>query len=350
MANPAPDCLITLLGLAPAALPCYSLPADFTLAALSASAAGTWLSDVPGLQLGPTSAASAATDLYAQLDKARRVGAGFLRADLEAGRAKSFGAPLYQQRGTFGGPGNGQLAPAGTRARLQFYTNYRPEAAWRISRLSLYTDGLVTDAPLLLNGQQVALLTGGGAAGTVTGLPIGGLQVPLDGVVHTLEVVLPADVRPRLNSFFAGCFSCQAGSPWSQSVKNSVRDITATTPGNGLALSVNEECVADADLLCYAIGADGPDQPARYPELARHLGLALLFKAAEQFTVGLLASRAVNRYTMLEPKDLSFLATRYASEYATRAAWLNSPAGLGQVQHPCYEGPAAVGPYKIRTT
>ncbi len=346
--SPAPDCLTALIGLSDGALPCFALPTDATEAAAAVSSAtGLYLADGDGLKLGPAPGAGPASDLYPQLAKARKLAAFHLRTALEAARGKSSGLPLFQGRGSLGGLGNGQLMPAGTRALLSFYTNERRAGAWRVVDLSLYTDVAVTAAPLLLDGVQVGLLTTTGPTGTTSGLPAGGVVIPLDGNQHTLEVLLPVGVRVRANNFFAGCFSCQAGSPWFSSVigtrqpngtylGGSLGNITATTPGNGFAITVKQECTVDADLLCYVVQPDADETQARYPELARYLGIALLYKAAELFTDSLLASNAVNRYTMLEPKMLLALSEGYAAKYQQYLAWLNSPEGMGQVQHPCF--------------
>jgi hypothetical protein len=42
---------------------------------------------------------------------------------------------------------------------------------------------------------------------------------------------------------------------------------------------------------------------------------------------------------MLEPKMLVALAERYQAKTLEYTAWLASPNGLGQVQHPCYLKP-----------
>lgn len=348
---PAPDCLTTLLGLTDTAPACYTLPVDEAeLAAVTDTATGLYLTDAEGLRLGPATGQQCGTDIYDRLAKARRLGAFQLRADLEAGRLKSFGPSVFQQRGSLGGTSNGQLAPVGTPARLRFATAHRYAGAYRLTRLALYADQPVTDAPLLLDGEQVSLVSSvsGPVKGLLSGLPAGGLLVPLDGESHTLEVVLPDGVRVYRNKVY--CFGCNAGSPWALSVKNSILGWDSNTEANGLSLQAAEECTADADMLCYIIGSDEEGSPARYPDLTRHIGLALLYKAAQLFTDSLLADANKSRYTMLEPKALAALSDKYAGEYTQRLAWLNSPGGLGQVQHPCYAGSPSRGPSIIRTT
>lgn len=345
--TPAPDCLLRLIGLSRGAGSCFALPAEGETGFITDSATGLYLDSTEGLMLRPASDKSPAGDVWELLRKARELGAFKLRDALEAGRTGSYGAKLYQQRGVLGGQGNGQLAPVGTRALLTFNTNARREGAWRITRLQLYTSVGVIDAPLLLDGNPVALLTTDGV-GNTTGLPAGGLLIPLDGNQHTLEVLLPEGVRVKANNFFAGCFSCQAGSPWALTVKNNLQNVVATTPGNGFSVSIAEECTADPDFLCYATGNDYGDT-LRYPELARHIGIALLYRAAELFTRGLLVNQQLSRYTMLEPKALAYLADKYQEEADTRTKWLVSPDGLGSVSHPCFTGPPRRGPGLIWT-
>jgi hypothetical protein len=339
--TPAPDCLTSLIGLSRGEGSCVALP-DGDTAFITDSATGLFLDSVEGLSLKAAPAATPAGDVWQRLKQARELAAFQVRAALEAKRAGSYGIPLYSQRGVLGGQGNGQLMPVGTKAVMGFYTNARREGAWRITRLQVYLSAGVIDAPLLLDNEQVALLTADGG-GATTGLPAGGLLIPLDGNYHTLEVLLPDGVRVKANNFFAGCFSCQAGSPWSLAVKNNLQNVTATTPGNGFALSIVEECTADPDFLCFATGKDAGATTFRYPEIARYIGIALLYKAAELFTIGLLAGKDSNRYTMLEPKSLDQLGSHYNAQAAQYIGWLNSVEGLGTVQHPCFLGPPSRG-------
>lgn len=344
------DCLTSLLGLSKGSQ-CFPLPTDpDAAAAIRDSSTGLWLDMAEGLRLQPASGSTAATDLYERMAAARALAVVQVRTMLTMGA----GIPLYSKRGTLGGLGNGQLSPVGTRALMRFYTNARREGAWRITKLQLFTDQVVTDAPLLLDGEEKGRLSSD-AQGRTSGLPATGLLIPLDGNEHELEVLLPEGVRVRANNFFAGCFSCQRGTPWFVSVQHNLQNVSAQTPGNGFAISVEEECTAEPDFLCFAVGSDRTDADGkpvfRYPQLAQALGLALLYKSAELFTTGLLANQQLNRYTMLEPKALAELRDYYGSKLNTMSpdgtgnyiGWLNSPEGLGQVQHPCYLRPPARG-------
>lgn len=363
-----PDCLTSLLGLSDGTSTCFALPTDpDEAAAVTASATGLYLDEVEGLRLQAATGAPGgpATDLWQRLAKARKLAVEEVRQALEVGKGKSFGTPIYQQRGTLGGLGNGTLMPVGTRAYMPFYTNARLAGAWRIMSLQLFTDVAVTDAPLLLDGVQVAELSTTGASGVTSGLPPEGLLIPLDGNQHTLEVTLPPTVRVRQNNFFAGCFSCQQGNPWFKSVigtkqpsgiytGGSLSNVTATTQGNGFSITVREECAIKSDMLCYAIGSDYSDADGpvpRYIGLPKAIGRAIMYKAAELFTIDLLANQQRSRYTMLEPKALDDLVDYYRTKQATiqpdgtggYLPWLNSPEGLGQVQHPCFLKPVVAG-------
>jgi hypothetical protein len=348
-----PDCLLSLVGLSQGST-CFPLPTDPDAAAkVSASSAGLWVDMVEGLRLQPAQGSQAAADLFDRMAKARALAVVQVRQAIAAKRTASYGIPLYQQRGTFGGLGNGQLMPVGTRALLSFYTNARREGAWRVTGMKLYTDQAVADVPVLLDGEEVARITTNSAGGAAS-LDV---LIPLDGNQHTLEAILPEGVRVKSNTFFSGCFGCQQGSPWAQTVRNNLQNVTAQTPGNGFAISVVEECTAEPDFLCFAVGTDEGQPQPRYADIKRAIGLAILYKAAELFTTDLLGSSQLSRYTSLEPKALAELRDYYASKLAQASpdgtgnylGWLGSPEGLGQVQHPCYLGPPQAPPGKVWT-
>lgn len=347
---PPPDCLLSLVGLSAGTNSCFPLPTDPIAAkAVTDSATGKYLDTVEGLRLQavPLVPGGPATDLWDRLAKVRAQAVALVRAALEAGQAKSYGVALFQQRGTLGGSGNGQLAPVGTPALLRFYTNYARSGAWRITKLSVYTNLPLVAAPLLLDGAVVATIDTD-AKGLATGLPAAGFVLPLDGNEHTLEVVLPAGVRVYTNKLY--CFGCHAGSPWAAAVKANVRGWDSSTLGNGLSFFAAQECTEPADLLCYAIGSDYSDANGpvpRYVGLPNAIALAIQYKAAELFCLDLLANQQRSRYTMLEPKALDELIGYYQGKQAKimpdgtggYLPWLNSPEGLGQVQHPCYVRP-----------
>jgi hypothetical protein len=317
------DCLISLLGLAASPPACFPFPVAGDTEFITASSTGLYLTMAEGLELRIGAAATAATDLWQRLDNARALAAGQVRL-LLAGNDRR-GQPIYEQRGVLGGAGNGQLA-------LQ------------LTQVKLYTDQTLAAVPLLLDGQPVGQIPADphGGLGLVATLPAGGLLIPLDGREHTLEAVLPPGVRVRANTLFAGCFDCQKGSPWSLSVQRNLQEVAASTQGAGFSLSVAEACAAP-EYLCYATGKEADATDLRYPEVAKYVAHALLYKAAELFTVGIMTGASTNRYTMLEPNMLPALAERYHAKTLEYTAWLASPKGLGQVQHPCYLKPAVRG-------
>jgi hypothetical protein len=337
---PAPDCLLAFIGLSAASLPCFALPTPAegqTNAAITESATGLYLTTVEGLSLRPAASSTlngtAATDLWARLSNARLLATQHVRTALEQARQGSYGTPLFTQRGTLGGLGNGQLLPVGTRALMTFHTNARRNGAWRITQLQLYTDQNVADVPLLVDGVQKATITTNGT-GMVT-LADGGILIPLDGNDHTVEAVLPEGVRVKANKLF--CLGCQANTPWGRCVTTNLRNVTSSTSGNGFAVTITEECTeATTDVLCYAVATDN--------ELAQSVGFAIMYKAAELFTDSLLVEKQVSRYTMLEPKELGALAAKYEAKSMEHVKWLSSWAGLGRVRHPCYLCPPNPGP------
>ncbi len=349
MANSTPDCLLALVGLSAAGSACFPLPEEAAaLPGITDSLSGYYVDEVPGLRLGNKADSQKANDLYDRLALARRVATQEVRAALEAGRAKSYGVPRFAQRGTLGGQGNGQLLPAGTRALLTFCTAYAREGAWRLSRLQVYASQPLTDAPLLLDGSQVALLSTD-TSGKASGLPAEGVLIPLDGQRHTLEVVLPDGARVRSNQLY--CFGCNAGSPWALAVKRAVTGWDNSSLAYGFSFYAAEECLETPDLLCFAVGSDLADGPARYPDIVKYVAKAIQYKAAAVFLDGLLATQATGRYTMLEPKGLAELRDECERKLTTAGldgtgnylSWLNSADGLGQVQHPCYLTPVARG-------
>jgi hypothetical protein len=336
------DCLIALLGLAATPPACFPFPTTGSTDFITDSSTGLYLTMAEGLELRIGASATAATDLWQRLDNARTLAAEQVRL-LLAGNDRR-GLPLYAERGALGGAGNGQLAPVGTPALLRFATNERPGGALRLTQLKLYTDQTLAAVPLLLDGQLVGQIPADphGGLGLAFTLPAGGLLIPLDGQVHTLEAVLPVGVRVRANTLFAGCFDCQKATPWSLSVQRNLREVAASTQGNGFSISVTETCAAP-EYLCFATGQEEDSPDFRYPQVAKYVAHALLYKAAELFTVGIMTGTTTNRYTMLEPKMLPVLAERYQAKTLEYTAWLASPNGLGQVQHPCYLKSAARG-------
>lgn len=346
MPTAPPDCLAGLIGLSAAGSACFPLPAvvaPATNAAITESRSGLYLDRVEGLLLKPTSGQSAGGELYARLDAARAQAGPLVRAELAKGRALATGAARYEQRGTLGGPGNGQLLPAGTPARMLLHTLAQPFGAWRILGLQLYTDVPVTAAPVLLDGLPIGTLSGSGPGGALVPLAGAGLRIPFDGAVHTLEVTLPAGVRLFANNLW--CSSCQRHSPWGQSLGRSLLAECAGYSGGGLAVQVQEECTESLDPLCFAIAAA--------PELGAAVALAVQYKAAELFILSLSVGAQASRYLMLEPKELDALREYYAAKNHNPGdgflPWLSGPDGLGRIQHPCYFGaPARLG--IIRTT
>jgi hypothetical protein len=340
---PAPaDCLISLLGLAASPPACFPFPADADAqAAITASSTSLYLTMAEGLELRIGANATAATDLWQRLDNARTLAAQQVPLLLATSAQRGFA--LYQQAGTIGGQGRGVLEPLGTPASLVLKTADRPAGALRVRRLQLFTNAAVANVPLLLDGEQIGTISTNASQAESMSQEF---VLPLDGESHTLTASLPEGVRPVVNKLF--CFGCAGNSPWALSIKKNLPDVADSTPGRGFVLSLSEECTA-GNFLCFAAGADEGAPDFRYPEVAKYLAHALLYKAAELFTVGILTGASTNRYTMLEPKMLVVLAERYQAKTLEYTGWLNSPDGLGQVQHPCFLRPGQRGPALVWT-
>jgi hypothetical protein len=152
------------------------------------------------------------------------------------------------------------------------------------------------------------------------------LLIPLDGQRHTLEAQLTTGNLAYANKLF--CPGCSGGGVWGKAVAKDLKNITAATLAQGFVLELQEVCDYDTtDLICYATD---------FNDLQQQLGYALVYMAAEIMLTSLITDAAVSRYTMLEPKMIPALAAKYAAEAAAAVKWLNSAAGLGRLEHPCY--------------
>lgn len=339
---PTTDCLAGLIGLSAGANACFPLPTVVSPSnndAITVSRSGLYLDTVEGLMLRPAQGQSAASDLYTRLANARTLAESTVRTALAQRSRTRSGAQLYAQRGVLGGIGNGVLQPLGTPARMQFYTKAARFGAFRLVSLQLYTDIAVTSVPVLLDGVQVGTLTAGGPGGLFVPLvadePV---RIPFDGNLHTLEAILPENVRVHTNKMW--CSSCQKNTPWGLALaRNLVEAQCASSSGGGFAVQLQEECTETLDKLCYAIAVDTPEG-VELGELGHSVAFAILYKAAELFTDSLLVDAQVSRYTMLEPKALGALAAKYQAQSEAHVAWLSDIDGLGRINHPCYAGPA----------
>lgn len=323
-----PDPLLSLVGLSRAGglcfpLPPVSLPTDNDY--ITASDSGYYVDALPGLELG-TIGGNPASDAYQRMAKARAFALVSLRAALRIG---GIGQPLYQERGTLGGTGNGAV---GTPGPLVLYTTYREAGALRITSIRLNTTAGVLDVPVLLDGTEVARLTATNAGPQ----PIS-LTIPLDGQRHELLAMLPEGVRPLENKLH--CSPCSGQSAWGKAVARNLQNVTATTSAQGFQLVLAEACAADvADLLLFAVSGEDLGAQERRQQLAQ----ALVYLSASAFVRGLVVGAQANRYTVLEPKMLPALGEYFDAEAAKSIKWLNGTEGLGRVQHPCY---ACVAPY-----
>lgn len=336
MDTPPADCFANLIGLSAAGSTYFPLPPGAG-ESVTLSRSGLFLDIVEGLLLCPAAGQSAASDLYARLDKARALAMPAVRMALDQRRRTTQGLPRFAQRGTLGGLGNGSLMSPGSAARMTFYTNAARFGVFRVLSLQLYTDLPVTNAPVLFDGVLVGTLTAGGTGGSFVPLVVSApLHIPFDGNRHTLEVTIPAGVRVRSNNMW--CAGCMRSTPWGMALARNLNEsLCASATGGGLAVLVQEECTEPLDSLCYALSVDA--QPnGGLGILARSIAFSALYKAAEYFTDSLLIDAQVSRYTMLEPKALGALASKYQAQAESHLAWLAGPDALGSVRHPCFCG------------
>lgn len=334
MSSPAPDCLAGLIGLSAAGLTCWPLPTVGSTAYITDSASGLYLDRVEGLLLKPAAGQSAGPAFYTLLDNARAQAIEAVRVAIAQRSKSATGLPLFSQRGTIGGLGNGQLLPEGSPARVSFYTQARRFGAFRIVSLQLYTNVAVTGAAVLLDGVQIGTLTStgpGGAFVPVDGATADQLRIPFDGNQHTLEAVLPDGVRVHANNLW--CAPCQRNTPWGLTLARNFTPECATATGGGFAVQLQEECTEPLDALCYALSVDA--------ELRQSVAFAVQYTAAELFTISLAVGADTNRYLAMAPKELDALGQHYHGKAEEHLAWLAGPDGIGRVRHPCYAGPAA---------
>ncbi|KAA9333401.1 hypothetical protein F0P96_10555 [Hymenobacter busanensis] len=316
MPNPS-DCLHGLLGLSQSGIACFPLPAD--AAFITASTTGLYLDTVEGLSFKPGLSQTPGADLYDRLRRARQQAIEVIYTNL-ATRAKSQAGKLrYSEAGTLGGPGNGQFATEGT-AKLTLPTVYRPNGRYQLQSLQLLTDQTVSGVPVYLNGELLATVTTNAAP-----VALVDKYIPFSGEAYVLEAALPAGVRPRLNTLTCGC-----GNPFVNAVRAAlVPGANVKAPAGGFVVSVAEQCTVDASPVCYAL--------SQSDELARYVGIALMYKTAEHVVVGFMAEAGYNRYTSLEPKTLQALAELYHTKTDEYLSWLLSAEGIGSVANPCYQ-------------
>lgn len=321
------DCLVGLTGLTRAGSACFPLPSAPELrTAYTDSASGLYVDEVPGLSLQPTVGQTGANDTWTRLDKARNQALQDVAHRL--GSRLSSDRPLFTKAGLLGGLGTGAYDAVNLRAVLRLPTVLRPGGALRLDSATLYTDTAVEDVPVLLDGGEVARLATN--AGPVA---LSGVLVPLDGQVHELTAALPDGVRVRTNTVTCGC-----SNPFVAAMRLNLTDVRGRAGGFGV--QITEVCALETP-LCHALSQD--------EEIRRAVGFAVQFLTAANFCVGLLTDAAYNRYTMLEPKALEFLAGKYTQDAERFLLWLVGPEGISRVPHPCYVcAPSAWHPTRSR--
>ncbi|MBF9140842.1 hypothetical protein [Hymenobacter properus] len=336
------NCLESLVGLAPAALPCFPLPSgdtDWITASSRAGSAGgaVYVSQLAGLNFQPAKA-DPPTDVYDRLGKARNSAAAYVRTAIQQARGYGFGAALFSASGQLGKAGNGSVYQGA--AALTLTTNYVEGGGYKVTALALQTTVTVADVAIQLDGVTVATITTNAPLQSITPFVI-----PFDGAVHQLVPVgLPDGVRPLTGQLFCttGCNSMGPGT-FGGSVARGLSGVTSSTPNAGFLLRVQEVCTAEDDVLCYATTASA--------ELADSLARAVQAMAGYYFLMDLFSQANYSRYTLLDQKQMDYLANTQFKPYADQMiAWLSQPQGLGRLKHPCYTcQPNPYGPRLAKT-
>lgn len=334
---PAADCLESLIGLAAGPVPCFPFPTDEAQqTAITTSVTGLYLADVEGLPIRPAnSTQTGPRDFYDRLAQARRTGVATLRSALTKGLAGIFTeAPGWQgQLGStsFTGTGSGN-------ARLLLYTQQKPGQVLRITSVGVLTDQAITDLTLTVDGvAQPQLLVSNQGGQTLSEQ----LSIPLDGQTHTLEVVLPDGVRPRISKVCCqGCGGCGILETFLRGTDNGQR---VDWLSYGISISASVQCLPGAkDVLCYASAED--ENGSRFPEIRTILAQAVWYASAEKYCIGLLTDTAEgSRYTAFTPEALTNQITMYAKLVDQHVTWLVSRQALAGMKHPCYLCQGGIG-------
>jgi hypothetical protein len=335
------NCLESLVGLAPEALPCFPFPdgaTDWITASSRTGSAGggVFISQLAGLSF-QAAKGEPATDLYQRLSKARNGAASYVRTAIQQAPKYGFGQPRFTASGQLGKPGNGSVYQGA--AALTLTTGYAEGGAYRVTALALQTTVTVADVVIQLDGVTVATIT------TNTPLqPVTPFLIPFDGANHQLiPVGLPDGVRPLAGQLYCttGCNSKAPGT-FGASVAKFLPEVTSATSNAGFLLKVEEACgTIESDMLCYATTANA--------ELADSLARAVQAMGGYYFLMDLFSLANYSRYTLLDTKQMEYLATNVFKKYADELiAWLSQPTGLGRLTHPCYT--CAPNPYGPRIT
>lgn len=314
-----PDCLLSLVALTKGDNDCLPLPtgapADYT-----ATAEGLYLDRAEGLSLLGIPADKA----FKLLNAARAIGVSELRSDLNRAFASRYTARASWQGG-LGRTDFTESAQSGAPALLTLDTRHLEGQSLRLVSMILLTDQAVDNAQLLLDGAPVGpVFSGGGGALTPVGIDV---TVPLDGLTHTLSVVLPPATRARLVKIACGgCGHARVLEPY-------LRNASAQSAG----LSFQAQTVCSDDLLCTAVSFGG--------EARRSLAWGVFTKAVETFAIERITGTGANtNVNALNVDDWKFLADRYATKYRQWLDWLTTPeGGLRAEASPCYACKTAAG-------
>ncbi|MGI4864153.1 MAG: hypothetical protein ACRYFZ_09550 [Janthinobacterium lividum] len=338
-AAPILTCLEQLVGLAPAPLPCFAFPTDYSdtnwiTDSSRAGAAGgaVYVATLAGLNFGAAKS-DPATDLYQRLHDARTQAAQYVRTAIQQAPKYGLGHAKYTAGGYLGKAGNGSVYAGG--AALTLTTAYRAGGGYLVKGLGMLTTTPATAVPVLLDGTLVATInTNAGSQ------PVTPFVIPFDGHSHLLTATLPTGVLPLSGQLF--CPPCGGNSPFALSVRASLPTLTAAMNNAGFMLAVTEACVGpQADVLCYAA------TPSVNDELADTLAQAVQGMAGYFYLTGLFHLASRSRYTLLEDKKMSELAAYFKASADQNIAWLAQPNGLARLPNDCYT--CAPNPYAPRT-
>ena len=315
------NCLESLVGLAPEALPCFTFPdgdTDWITASSreGSAAGGVWISRLAGLKF-QTVQKDPAADIYDKLNNARSEAATYVRRAITQAPKYGYGVKRYAAKGLLGKAGNGSPYLGGP---LSLPTYAREAGGYRVTGLAMQATATVADVVIELDGAPVATL-----ATNASVQPVTPFVIPFDGHPHVLRALLPDGVRPLVGQLY--CRTCGGSSPFATSVGSSLVGVTTATSNAGFFLQVEETCLGDAaDALCYAT--------TQRDELADALAQAVVAMSAYYYLLSLFSTQGYNRYTLLEQKQMPALADRFKETADQNIIWLASN-GLGRLSNPC---------------
>jgi hypothetical protein len=300
-----------------------AMPSGLTNLDITESDVDIFLDELEGLNLKVVEASrdTQAGNLWELMHGVRRNAVHMLESDMLTAMLTLYGTSRQRFAGTIGGTGSTGLvqAHAGQELGMRLVPKPGTGANLVIKRIGLLLD---SDARV---------------------------EVSISGVTGSFEVVasadtpsfvvLPTPVSISLDqvdavtvSYLAGSFSARnniisCGCTTQDGIMLGYFSTSGATPANGLML--------DAEIFCDSRNVITRNFDAS-AEIEATLGYAARFKAGELLVEGIVASGAINRYTMLDREHLWGKRNHFRKEYQDRITWLVGSDGVDISLSACY--------------